>query len=276
MWGAVPSVTTGILIGVDDSASGGAAVDWAAQRAERLKRPITLIHTVHDYWAREKYAYYTRVMDSAGAVLEKSAARVSEMAPSVRVQTRLHYGEPARILNDLSESSDMVVVGTDKNSAGGDGLVGTVSLQIAIMSVCPVAVIPFQPDVARTGVVVGVDGSPESLDAVAFAAAEADRTDQDLFAFHGGEIPGPGLLRDIPRVDIVNRIREDGNRVLAESVSGLEGLYPELKVHQQIKTQEAPAAALIEAACRCLVKTACHRQPWKRSAEKHDVGQGRP
>ncbi|WP_155853914.1 universal stress protein [Arthrobacter sp. H5] len=243
-------MTTEILVGVDDSAPGGAAIEWASQRAEQLKCPLTLVHAVHDYWVSEKYAYYTRVMDSARGVLEKSAARVSEMAPSIRVQTRLHYGEPVRILSKLSETADMVVVGTDKTSAGGDGLLGSVSLQIAIMSVCPVAVIPVQYREDRSGVVVGVDGSPESLKAVTFAAAEADRIGQDLHAFYGGEVPGPWLLRDIPEADVASRAWEDGNAILTEAVSGLDGLYPDLRVHQRIESREAPATALIAAASK--------------------------
>ena len=54
------------------------------------------------------------------------------------------------------------------------------ALQIVTASDSPVAVIPQGQGPEGRGVVVGVDGSEESLQAVAFAAAEADREGDEL------------------------------------------------------------------------------------------------
>lgn len=241
-------VNRSIVVGVDHSAPSQAALDWAMRRAERVKSDVTLVHVVNDYWVAEEYAYYDRVMESARGLLEKAAARAGEIAPGVSVRTELRNGEIVRVLSDLSEDAALVVVGTDKKGRIEGEIFGTVSLQVATMSLSPVAVIPLMPPDARSGIVVGVDGSEHSLDAVSFAAAEADRSGQDLHVVYACRIPNPWILRDIPEESITKRIEEEEKVVLAESVAGLTDRYPDLVVHQHLETEQFPAKALVTAA----------------------------
>jgi len=96
---------------------------------------------------------------------------------------------------------------------------------------CPVAVIGMQDLQGRQGVVVGVDGSEESPQAVAFAAAEADREGQELtvlYAFSGPDTwIGSGLLTE----NLAEMLVVEEKLVLSETISGLEVDYPDLVVH---------------------------------------------
>ncbi|WP_350309791.1 universal stress protein [Arthrobacter sp. efr-133-R2A-63] len=92
-----------------------------------------------------------------------------------------------------------------------------------------------------------MDGSEESTQAVAFAAAEADREGQELAVLHACPIPGAWLQKGLPKGSFVEQFMEEEQVVLAETVAGLAGRYPDLVVHKVLAT-DPPAQALAEAA----------------------------
>lgn len=237
-----------IVVGVDQSAPSQGALEWAVRRADRLKLALILVHVVNDYWARQEYNYYERIMESAKVLLEKAAAKAGEISPSVKVRTDLRHGSVKEVLAEMSKDAMLVVVGTHKKGRIEGELFGSVSLQVAALSRAPVAVIPLLPAAERTGVFVGVDGSADALEAVAFAAAEADRSGQDLYAVYACQIPNPWVAGDIPEGSITARIEEEERVVLSESVAGLTDRYPDLVVHQRLEAARVPARALVEAA----------------------------
>ncbi|NOJ59468.1 hypothetical protein [Arthrobacter sp. 260] len=52
-------------VGVDPSGPINGALDWAAARASRMRRPLILVHTLDDYWVGPEYAYYDDLMHHA-------------------------------------------------------------------------------------------------------------------------------------------------------------------------------------------------------------------
>lgn len=236
-----------IVVGIDDSPAGETALEWAMARAEKVKSPVTLMHTVYETWLADGYGYYDSILDAEKMLLADAGARAALLAPTVQTNTELRTGSAPRVLSELSKNADLVVVGTDRKSRLEGELFGSVSLQIAALSTCPVAVIPTLPESVRSGVYVGVDGSADSVTAVAFAAAEADRTGQELFALYAVHLPNRRVLRSIP-VDSVTERMEEERVVLAESVAGLTERHPDLVVHQVLETDESPARALVAAA----------------------------
>jgi len=236
-----------IVVGVDDSAAGETALTWALRRAENVTSPVTLMHTVYETWLADGYGYYDSILEAEKKLLADAGARAAVLAPTVPTHTELRTGSAPRVLSELSKDADLIVVGTDQKGRVEGELFGSVSLQIAALSTCPVAVIPALPETVRSGVYVGVDGSADSLAAVAFAAAEADRTGQDLYALYAVHLPNRRVLRSIPADAVTERMEEE-RIVLAESVAGLTEHYPDLVVHQVLETDESPARALVSAA----------------------------
>ncbi|TFD86037.1 universal stress protein [Cryobacterium serini] len=236
-----------IVVGIDDSAAGETALAWAMARADSVKSPVTLMHTVYETWLADGYGYYDSILDAEKKLLAKAGARAEALAPAVTTQTELRTGSAPRVLSELSKDAALIVVGTDQKGRVEGELFGSVSLQVAALSTCPVAVIPSLPETERSGVYVGVDGSADSVVAVAFAAAEADRTGQELYALYAVHLPNRRVLRSIPADAVTERMEEE-RVVLAESVAGLTTQYPDLVVHQVLETDESPARALVAAA----------------------------
>ncbi|MHA7273943.1 universal stress protein [Arthrobacter sp. TMT4-20] len=238
-----------IVLGVPSSGPTPEAFFWAVTRAARLRRPLILVHTLDDYWVGPEVSYFEDLMRHGREVLEEAATKANELAPSVKVSTRLLLGDTARVLSDLSENSSLVVVGTHKLGRVESVIFGALSLNVAVAAVSPVAVIPEVSLVGRSGVVVGVDGSAHSLGSVAYAAREADRLGEDLYAVYSSESPNLRLRGSIPH-DVVTRRIEEERVNLAESVAGLTEQYPDLVVHQHLELDASPAKALVTAASR--------------------------
>lgn len=236
-----------IVVGVDDLEPSRAALEWALRRAEQLHCPVSIVHTVYAAWLQEGYVYYNSIIEDEKKLVRDIGARAAALAPSVESHAELRTGNTPRVLRELSKNASLVVVGTERKGHVEGEFFGSVSLQTAALGLCPVAVIPLQPATDRSGVVVGVDGSADALVAVALAAAEANRTKQDLYAVYAARVPHRRVLRAIPEDSVNERIEEE-RVVLAESVAGLGGRYPDLTVHQVFETDVSPAKALLKAA----------------------------
>jgi nucleotide-binding universal stress UspA family protein len=95
---------------------------------------------------------------------------------------------------------------------------------------------------------VGVDGSEEATQAVAFAAAEADREGQELTVVYAIWEPDKWVDSGALTQTLTQRIEDEEQMVLSETVSGLREDYPDLVVHKILDTKREPAEALVKAA----------------------------
>jgi nucleotide-binding universal stress UspA family protein len=104
--------------------------------------------------------------------------------PTLSIDTRMIYGDPATVLRHASATAQLTVVG----ARGGSRIVsalGSVTVGIATTNPGPVVVIHPGVQSAPTGpVVVGVDGSPTSDAALGFAFAAASLRGVPLVAVH--------------------------------------------------------------------------------------------
>ncbi|WP_423184521.1 universal stress protein [Arthrobacter sp. NyZ413] len=252
-----------IVVGVVDTDASRAALAWAMDRAARQGLPVLLVHAVDIRWIDESFASSAVVRATALELLSKTAGYAGELEPSVEVNTLLFSGSPGFALRKRSKAASMVVIGTGHSWPGGP--VADRALQIASVAQCPVAVVGHQDMAARSGVVVGVDGSEESTQAVFFAAAEADRDGQELTVVHAAPV-APHLLRAMPAPDIDEAVLEEERMVLSETVAGLAENYPDLVVRQALVSTNEPAKALELAAAdaRLLVLGSRGRGSFKR------------
>lgn len=236
-----------IMVGMDGSPASRAALEWAARRAQRLKLPLLLVHAVPDYLVLPERVEYQSVRASLLSMLDREAKSLRGSAPAVEVRSSLRFGEPAQVLAELSARSSMVVVGTDKTAdAHGEGF-GTLNFQLAMIGRCPVAVIPEPESSVSTGVVVGIDGSPESMAAAYFAAAEAARTRQDLTVICVSHSPARWVH---PRTDGSfedQQIGTQGRMILEAVVAAVRARHIHLTVFDRFEQHDAPARVLIEA-----------------------------
>jgi nucleotide-binding universal stress UspA family protein len=235
-----------IMVGINGSAGSEAALTWALERAGRHKLPVVLIHAVDDRWMSPDFQYHELIRQSGMELLQKAQASASEQAPDVKVEIQLRHGSGGSVLREVSKEASMVVVGGhDKRWMDGGPLTDR-ALQVVSATECPVAVIPEKKGTGGKGVVVGVDGSEESLQAVAFAAAEADLGGDELTVVLAFKSPARWLEGKLPHSGLAESIVEEDRIVLAESVAGLADKYPDLQVHQRLESDTEPAKALVQ------------------------------
>ena len=159
-----------VVVGLDRSTGGRAAVEHAATLAERRHLPLRLVHAFEPSqfairpmasWAAEIEG---AVRTSAERLMEETVSALAHDHPELPVSSRLQPGSAVVTLVDESRSAACVVLGSRGSGDFVDLLIGSTTLHVASQAHCPVIAVPA-PKVGaapRRGVVVGVDGSADS------------------------------------------------------------------------------------------------------------------
>lgn len=236
-----------VVVGVDSTPSSERALEWAAQAAEDRRAELHLVHAIGYPSSALDLLHDQVVVEGAADLVDKAATRVRESWPRLTVRTHVDRTTATSALGERSRHATLVVVGTHRPTGLAGVLSGALSYSIAAAAWCPVAVVPGLPDEGATGVVVGVDGSMDGLQAVRLAAAEADRRGDVLHVVHAWQEPSVYLSADYVPADLPAQLEEAEGLVLAESVAGLGDRYPDLVVEQHL-VRGQPAAAVLELA----------------------------
>lgn len=139
-------------------------------------------------------------------------------------------------------------------------LLGSVALAVASTGPAPVAVVHLGDQERTSGpVVVGIDGTATSEDAVGFAFHAASLRRAELLAVHIWNdvvVPGSHRLQN-PLVD-PGRIRQQEQEVLAERIAGRAEKYPDVPVRQILVEGRAVPSLLEYAAQAQLLVVGSH------------------
>ena len=242
----------GIVVGVDGSPESHAAVRWAAQEAVLRRRPVTLLHVVAPIvvtWPIEPVitGFYEWQEDNATEVLKQSQETLHsevEGSPSPEVHLELRHDGIMTELSSASESADMIVVGSRGLGPVGGAVLGSVSRALLHHARCPVIVaregVVRRPD-RNLPVLLGIDGSPASEAATAFAFEEASRRGVELVALHAWSDVAvfPVLGMDW------HTYEQQGHEVLGERLAGWQEAYPDVHISRRIVCDK-PARWLID------------------------------
>lgn len=121
----------------------------------------------------------------------------------VEVEQMVVEGAAAPVLTEAAESARLLVLGSRGLGRAAAVLRGSVSRRVVASAPCPVAVVPDDAPVEAQGpIVVGVDGSPNSLDALRWAASAGDGPIHAILAYEfplGPEYELPGVSVDDPQ-----------------------------------------------------------------------------
>lgn len=240
----------GVLVTVDGSAESDTAIRWAADEAAMRKLPITLMHVVAPVVVTWPVRYlesgYRHWQEDQAELIIELGQKLVQSAPGgsdLVLQTEVRHGTVATELIAASKKATITVVGSRGLGAVGAALLGSVSRSLLHYARCPVAVISAsdgQADASRP-VLLGVDGSPASEAAVAWAFDEASRRGVDLVAMHAwsdvSSVP--------PFAPEWRSYEQEGGEVLAERLSGWQERYPHIHVHRRVIC-DRPAHRLIE------------------------------
>lgn len=166
------------VVGIDGSANAEHALAWAASHAEGRASCLRLVSAWQaplsgpavETWPMGSPAYDRDVLIESAQRLVDDAAAKARPNTDVGLQTTIAHGGAAAVLLDASDKASLLVVGTRGRGGFQRLLLGSTSTQCATHVSRPIAVIPEQSEVTDTReIVVGVDGSPNSIAALSWA-----------------------------------------------------------------------------------------------------------
>lgn len=210
-----------IVVGVDPSPSGTAALDWALREAVSTGASLHAIRAwTYSAYAGEAYVYGTPdvdPMESTAAQLEAdeqlklALERVGAPAGTACAASAM-FGPAAQVLLEQARDDATIVVGSRGHGALSRAVLGSVSSAVLHHATGPVVVVPAHHDsgLKPARVLVGVDHSPAALTALAAAADQARRRGATLVPIYvhepievprgaGAHAPDLALLEDSER-----------------------------------------------------------------------------
>lgn len=170
-----------MTVGIDGSGGSERALDWAATEANAVGCDLEIVHAIEIpdptglySPARISPVGVAELRKFSHALLRAAEQRAAQLAPGIHVTARSRTGTPTAVLVHESHTAAAIVVGS-RGLGAFEGLLGSVSTKVAVRATCPVFVIPDHGEPAIPGgpIVVGVDDSECSVQALRFALAEA-------------------------------------------------------------------------------------------------------
>lgn len=250
-----------IAVGLDGSEADTATVEWAAGEAARRGTALRLVH------AQDLPPWIARDPQLRARVTENAEARTAELFQWARdtvrardadvvTESRLEWGAAAGVLLNAAREASLVVVGASEHHIA----LRPVASHVAAHAPCPVVVAREAAESAPNGkVIVGVDGSPASEQAVGFAFEEAQYRGSGVVA----------LLAWGYELAVWPMVPEEGGAqrdlaaaALAESVAGWRERYPDVLLEQRVVPSHPVRAFLDVAAEAAILVVGSHGHGW--------------
>ena len=240
-----------VVVGLDGSEQSLTALDWAVEAAGLERRPVHLLRA-------------TRARDpEAERVLLAGLARATRTDPHVRVSTECVRDSASDALIGASGTAAMVCVGSHGASGFRPGVLGSTATAVLSAGRCPVTVVPV-PSVGgerARRIVVAVDESAGSHEAIGFGFAQADLREAPLtavHAWHGSD--RVGLKSALTPSDRWQTLVGSEEAALAESLAGWAQKYPDVIV-RRVSIRRATADAVLTVAGDAALIVLGARQP---------------
>ncbi|KDN16072.1 universal stress protein [Amycolatopsis rifamycinica] len=223
-----------IVVAVDGSETAAAAALWAAGEAAR-RHAALVVFTAYGYedpaFGGLLYpppAWLADLAAEAAELLRRTRTVLEAAVPGLEVATEASDRGPIPALLAVSERARLLVTGEPVGAIAGL-FSGSPDVDLAAEGHCPVVVVRGNESVDGP-VVVGVDGSPLSEAAIAWAFEEASLRNAPLVALHAwhdGDAAGLSGDGDAPA--------ESGHRLLAQRLAGWREKYPDVPVERRVE-----------------------------------------
>ncbi|MGN0095083.1 MAG: universal stress protein [Corynebacterium sp.] len=238
--------TNEIVVAVDGSDAGSAAVAWAANAATKRNAPLKLVtaYTMPQFMYADgmipPQELYDQLEEEAMAKINEARELVRSFDENIEVSYYIAESTPIDLLLQLSEEADIVVMGS-RGLGGLSGLVlGSVSSAVVSHASSPVVVVRKDNDVTANNkygpVVVGVDGSDVSRKALEYAFREADARGATLRAVHSWadaqvQTSLVGLAAVQSQLDAMTA---QERKILQDELAPMRKKYPDVKVEEVV------------------------------------------
>lgn len=234
-----------IVVGIDGSAAAQAALRWAAQAARQRGACLHVVHAgrLPAAMAGTRSSLEVvapEVVDRGRALIEAALEQAEPALRDVDVLPRVTAGRGAGpALVRAAQGAALLAVGVHGRSGSASPRLGSVSEHSVVHASCPVVVVPDRPIDAAGPVVVGVDGSSESVGALGWALSEAAGRGVDLHAvaaylpYTEGRPFGAAFM-EAAAPGSVGRLRRAAERALEDGLAKTAGAHPDVVVRRSV------------------------------------------
>jgi nucleotide-binding universal stress UspA family protein len=130
-----------IVVGVDGTEVSKNALEWAVREGKVRHTQVHIVHAwrfdpMTDLLPRQQ------IKEDSTELLVREVAAVTGTPDSDNVSYASVQGDAARVLHEVSEGADMLVLGSHQRNALGEVLLGSVSRECVRHATCPVVVVP--------------------------------------------------------------------------------------------------------------------------------------
>jgi nucleotide-binding universal stress UspA family protein len=134
-------MTYRIVVGVDGSPHGEAALRWALAEAEARRGEVTAAFCWEVPFLSFPGGFDREELEKAGKDFVVETVSAVAPSPSVPLRTLVAEGDTAESLITLSRDADLLVVGARGRSPFAGLVLGSVSQRCAAAAACPVVVV---------------------------------------------------------------------------------------------------------------------------------------
>ncbi len=201
----------GMVVGIDGTEASKAALDWAAAHTDRFG-PVRPVHSWDfpiSVWAPSPFGpgVAPPAAEMAAAAQEAAEKFVAELDDDVLQEPPIvDHGDAGAVLVEVARDAELLVVGTRGRGPVRANVIGSVARHCADHTPVPLVIVPcpdaLVPAASSERVVVGVDGSDNSLAALRWAVENAaDNAEITAIAAWQTPVDGP-ILYGVNRFDL--------------------------------------------------------------------------
>ncbi|WP_432560940.1 universal stress protein [Kineococcus sp. SYSU DK003] len=252
-----------IVVGLDTLDDCRAAVEWAADAADRSEADLEIVRGVRfppavDTW---NAGYVPEVLEQLDQVCWDELARARDLVRHRvhgNVRTTLVHDHARPALLAAATRADLLVTGARHRnrlrcSVFGGFQLGSTSLFAAAHALCPVVVVRGAATRGARDLVVGFDGSPSSTAAACWALAQAAVTGARVHVVLVRRAVADLTLGLDPTAAVASRGDDEAaaHARLEDVVQRLQRSDPRVEVDGTVVRHDHPEDVLLEAAGTC-------------------------
>jgi nucleotide-binding universal stress UspA family protein len=226
-----------VLVGVDGSRAGPAAIRFAAHEALRQGTSIRLVHMVPNYVPiTPMLPLAPSDLEAAGReLLREATAEAHKYLDPTRVEASLHYGPRVPTLLELAEHARLVVIGSQQRPAVERLFTGSTLFGLASRATVPVVAVPrtWSPTAERHRIVVGVKSVDHSPELVRRALQIAADRSAEVVLVHAWGLPTQYDDLVTARVDQAEWT-DRAQRAIERCLQGVQETSPEVPVEIRV------------------------------------------
>lgn len=260
-------MTERTVIAWDDSAESRTAVTWTIERSRRMAagHEVVLVRVFDGLTLVPGKTVGPAEFEAASRAVAAEAARIAQELPAARVSSQVMIGDTLSALRRCTDPTTLLVIGTEARTYPHFRFAWSIGARLAATALGPVAIIPGHVSGARSGIVVGVDGSETSNRAAVFAAGEAVLRQTTLHIIHVWLVP-PVWQADYVYDDFtLDMLSEEHEAIVHDAAELVRLAHPDLVVRAEAVRgttvrallDASPLPQLVVVGCRS--RSAVHR-----------------